>query len=271
EQNLIIWGDYSVDIDESNTVNGRPVYYWINRQDMEVPPDAGYVALINCTGITVRNQNLSNNNIGILLASTTNSMIANSTFSSNTYGIYCTGSGNTITGNTVKNNPSIGIFISSSSNTLNGNYITASSTGISFNLGVGNTIVGNQIVENAVGMRFITHAYDDCARDNLIYSNNFIDNDQNVYNMHLIFSPDPINIWDNGTIGNYWDDYMGTDSDGDGVGDSPYVIDANNQDNYPLMAPIPEFPSWASMLLILIVLTVAIAIYKRKLLKTPIH
>ena len=34
---------------------------------------------------------------------------------------------------------------------------------------------------------------------------------------------------------------------------------------------IPEFPSWASMLLIFIVLTVAIAIYKRRLLKTPIR
>jgi len=34
---------------------------------------------------------------------------------------------------------------------------------------------------------------------------------------------------------------------------------------------IPEFPIWTSMLLILILLTVAIAIYKRRLLKTPIH
>jgi len=34
---------------------------------------------------------------------------------------------------------------------------------------------------------------------------------------------------------------------------------------------IPEFPTWTSMLLILIVLSVAIAIYKRRLLKTPTH
>ena len=32
---------------------------------------------------------------------------------------------------------------------------------------------------------------------------------------------------------------------------------------------VPEFPSWTSMLLVLIVLAVAIAIYKRRLLKTP--
>jgi parallel beta-helix repeat protein len=34
---------------------------------------------------------------------------------------------------------------------------------------------------------------------------------------------------------------------------------------------VPEFPTWTSMLLILIVLTVAIAIYKRRLLKTSIN
>jgi len=34
---------------------------------------------------------------------------------------------------------------------------------------------------------------------------------------------------------------------------------------------IPEFPTWTSMLLIPIALTVAIAVYKRRLLKTPIH
>ena len=34
---------------------------------------------------------------------------------------------------------------------------------------------------------------------------------------------------------------------------------------------VPEFPTWTSMLLIFIVLTVAITIYKRRLLKTPIH
>ena len=34
---------------------------------------------------------------------------------------------------------------------------------------------------------------------------------------------------------------------------------------------IPEFPTWTSMLLVLIVLTVAIVIYKRRLLKTSIQ
>jgi len=37
--------------------------------------------------------------------------------------------------------------------------------------------------------------------------------------------------------GNYWSDYNGTDDNGDGIGDTPYIIDADNQDKYPLMKP----------------------------------
>jgi parallel beta-helix repeat protein len=43
------------------------------------------------------------------------------------------------------------------------------------------------------------------------------------------------NIWDNGCEGNYWSDYVGTDADYDGIGDTAYEIDANNTDHYPLM------------------------------------
>jgi hypothetical protein len=57
--------------------------------------------------------------------------------------------------------------------------------------------------------------------------------------MQVFFWCPPLeNSWDNGGEGNYWSNYTGTDANGDGVGDTPYVIGDSNIDNSPLMAPV---------------------------------
>ena len=73
--------------------------------------------------------------------------------------------------------------------------------------------------------------YDYIAEDNTFCRNIFSDS---VYNVQ-IQSQDLHNTWDNGFEGNYWSNYNGTDSNNDQVGDTPFIIGANNQDNYPLM------------------------------------
>jgi hypothetical protein len=42
-------------------------------------------------------------------------------------------------------------------------------------------------------------------------------------------------------LGNYWDDYTGTDSDGDGIGDTPYSVVSGQNDNYPLIEPFENY------------------------------
>jgi len=75
------------------------------------------------------------------------------------------------------------------------------------------------------------------AEFNLIYNNSFINN--NVTSQ--AFDERENNQWDNGSIGNYWDDYSGVDLNDDGIGDIPYIIsslDLPNPDdvldNYPI-------------------------------------
>ena len=62
------------------------------------------------------------------------------------------------------------------------------------------------------------------SKDNIIYHNNFYNNDKQVW-----VSSGYANVWDNGAGGNYWDGYDGTDSNSDGIGDTPYIINTYNQ------------------------------------------
>jgi hypothetical protein len=69
-----------------------------------------------------------------------------------------------------------------------------------------------------------------------------VDNTHQVYDYSWNWSVLPsTNTWDNGIEGNYWSNYNHTDSDYDGIGDTPYFIDANNQDNHPLMGVFSDF------------------------------
>jgi hypothetical protein len=54
------------------------------------------------------------------------------------------------------------------------------------------------------------------------------------------FTINSANFWDNGSVGNYWSNYTikypnACEFNNTGVGDTPYVIDQNNIDHYPLM------------------------------------
>jgi nitrous oxidase accessory protein len=105
----------------------------------------------------------------------------------------------------------------------------------------GNTIMRNNITNSGYG----TTIYG--ANGNSISNNNYVNN-----TVQLSANEDYYLTWGgnrsvNTINGNYWSDYNGTDANGDGVGDTPYIIDANNIDHYPLMKPvaIPELSNGA--------------------------
>ena len=92
---------------------------------------------------------------------------------------------------------------------------------------------GIHIFENNIADNFYAGIGISEASNNYIYHNNFKSNRHQAYD-------DAANIWDDGypSGGNYWSDYTGSDTDGDGIGDVPYIIlDGMNTDRYPLIAP----------------------------------
>jgi parallel beta-helix repeat protein len=129
-----------------------------------------------------------------------------------------------------------------------------------------NKIVSNRIANNGQKGMWI-----DTASNNYIYHNNFVNNPQQIYSAN-----NAINIWDNEypSGGNYWSNYNGADTKkgssqditgSDGIGDTAFVINANNQDHYPLMTLyIPEFASTLTLLFSVLMISFIILVIKKR-------
>ena len=257
----------------------------------------------------ISSNNLTNNENGIYFTGASeNNVISRNSVTANTVdGIHLWGSRNIdIDGNTIANNTENGInFFESQNNRIIGNTITGNGNGIKFWFDANdNSVSDNYIANNAVGI-LIDDSFDNriirnmitensdwgmqltgSQNNNVIHHNSFVDNNAkdeglqvSIPAYHQIggqwdWLPGHGNVWDNGTAGNYWSDYVtrypnATEIDGTGIGDTPFYINENNIDRYPVMeaAIIPEFPSWTPLLLALTVLAVALTIFKQKLRK----
>jgi parallel beta-helix repeat protein len=157
--NFMVTGDslanYLNDVDASNLVNGAPIIYWVGRQDTVVPPDAAYVALVNCRTIIVQNQRIYKTQ-GILVAWTTNSTVTNNLLCRDFNGIQVLHSTDiTISGNQIWENNGLdgggdGINLACSQFvTVANNQITANwNGGITCTNSSNNQLIGNAVTRN---------------------------------------------------------------------------------------------------------------------------
>jgi parallel beta-helix repeat protein len=250
-------------------------------------PLAG-VIISDRNSVTVKNLVVEGFHEGVRIYNSSNSIIVHNTIVSNEIGIGISWSKDTFLGkNNITSNAEDGIFVDSSDRTkIAGNNVTRNGSGIghdtlipsiftnviilgnniSENTGTGisigfrsqiDLIVGNNISLNGIGVSIWETV---CT----LYRNNFIGN-----TLHCDFPtgfwsyeelggqpvPGKLIVWDNGKEGNYWSNYTGSDANGDGIGDTPHVIQvpcvwwvdpATNtsnlrgidaKDNFPLMAP----------------------------------
>jgi nitrous oxidase accessory protein len=175
-------------------------------------------------------------------------------------GIGIAGNENIVVNNTIKNSE-YGLVVNgaehASNNTFYANTVINNTVGLAVQTeGSNNTFYANYVANNRYGVE--AKYYFPVGDNNTFYRNSFVDNVEQIdTNPNLEASDgEPWTAhhggrFDDGNEGNYWSDYDGGDANVDGIGDSPYVIDENRQDNYPLMTPfdissiIIELPEWA--------------------------
>ena len=168
---------YLQDIDITNTVDGKPIYYLVNHHDYNVPIDAGFVGMVNSTNITVEDLTMLNNGQGILFAFTTESIIKNVNASNNFYGInlYSSNS-NTLVNNNVSNNDAFytgqGVHLShSDSNTLVNNTVSDNTRGISLSSSDSNTLTNNNVSDNGFNGIHLYHSDSNTLVNNTVSNN----------------------------------------------------------------------------------------------------
>ncbi len=216
------------------------------------------------SGFTIRNRTRA------ILAGGENVKISNCIIESVDEGIFLSMISNVlIEANTIITNRGIGIIFGDNTGdiTIEGNTILNCDRGIHGTAGL--TTIRNNTIKSSrlaifIGYSYTYEVYGNLMSDNdigisllnagnrtVVYGNNFVGNKKNVdslvdYSQYIESHGYP--RFHNGTIGNFWSDYVGEDQDGDGVGEIPYVIytyhelqkitDAVNKDNYSLIFPV---------------------------------
>ncbi len=250
-------------------------------------PDSG-VNVEESANVAIRNNIVTKATVGIWsYASTNMSASENLVSNTTTMGVVIyTGANSTIADNLLQNCGIVGLHLDgntlhskienntigrcgegidierSAENTVEQNKLLNNNASLVFFESSGNSAQYNTIENNSVGIVLIQ------SNGNTFGHNSLIDNARQVASDFSASPPSKaisVNTWDDSEECNYWGDYKlkypnASEGDRSGVWNTPYVIDSNNTDHFPLMheadisnvAPtpepspsIPEFSAWA--------------------------
>ena len=230
-----------------NNVTGNIANNNINGYGIGIAGSSTGPTYNNVSGNTVRN-----NNHGIDCSGCSNNTIADNIASNNAlYGIFLgSSSNNTLAGNIVNSNNYAGIYLYTNCNnntltgnnvSLNGNDYNSHTAGIILNGQCNN----NRLTANNASYNLYNGIYlQNANKGNVFWLNVLKGNYQNAVSDYVAGYK---NFWNSSTpiaytygghvytnyTGNFWGDYEGVDSTGDGIGETPY--DSGSViDNYPM-------------------------------------
>jgi len=182
----------------------------------------------------VDKNNVSSKIVGIYSIYSNDGDIRDNTVSECAYGIELYGGtrNNILRNLALKNAYGIYLVLANTANVVNENLASNNDWGIYFYDSDSNTVTFNTASYNTYGI-YLTST----ATGNSIYKNNFLENTAQAFQ-----GGSSTNTWyikiAGKNYGNYWSDYLGQDTNGDGVGDyPPESLPHWGVDNYPLMNP----------------------------------
>ena len=169
--------DYFLHNIVNNTVNGKPLYYFLNDKDLVIDNwEIGQLILVNCTNFIIKNVSISKTDWGLVFAFCNNCLTENCNFVYNSLAVWALNSNNNIFRfNNISDNYHRGVVIDYNSNL-------------------------NEIESNIVSNTFCGVEIEWWSNSNLIFKNNFFNNNVSGYEHQSLFSK-----WKK----NYYDDWIG--------------------------------------------------------------
>ena len=218
----------------------------------------GFIFQYSCNNNSVTGNTANDNGNGFVFDSSGNNTVtgnmANDDNDNDMWGIFFHySSNNTVTGNTANNDYADGIFFQfSNNNTVIGNIVSKDGDGISLDSSSNdNNVTGNTANNNIDDLAISGSSNGNKISRNIAGSISLSSSSDNVFWLNSLGSAyvtDGINKWNSTApilytyagqtylnyTGNYWSS-VGPDNNGDGIVDTPYQIDGNNIDRYPML------------------------------------
>ncbi|MEM3342035.1 MAG: NosD domain-containing protein [Thermoplasmata archaeon] len=193
--NITTWNTH--EIDTTNLVNGKPVYYYKNQEGVSVPSDAVQVILANCTNMAIANIISSNAIRAVQLGFSQYNTIVNITVSGQQDAIFLASSeNNIIENNTLLNNGNGTNLTSSHRNQIRNNTISSNSNyGIRLFLSDSNSIAGNRLFNNTICGILLSASCETFISNNSFCNNGILveGNSLTYWNTHEIDTSNYIN------------------------------------------------------------------------------